>query len=71
MLRGADEGEVVCEVVLGRGSIQTTRARAGDSAGEGPTGAPRAVAMRSVGIVGVSGTGGKGVQAGDESAGEA
>ena len=44
------------------------KSEAGDSTGEGLTGATSALAMGFPGNAGVSGAGGKGVQAGDEGA---
>jgi len=45
-----------------------TRFEAGHGTGEEPTGTTGALAMR---LIGISGTGGKGVQAGDKGAGAA
>ena len=62
-----NEGDVIGKAVsVGRGDVQSTRFEAGHSTGEEPTGTTGALATR---LVGISGTGGEGVQAGDEGAG--
>ena len=62
-----DEGDVVGKAVsVGRGGVRSTKFEAGHGTGEESTGTTGALATR---LVGISGTGGEGVQAGDEGAG--